>query len=201
MNTTSLIPDQVYHVYSHATGDDNFFRSDENYRYFLQKYQKHILPIADTYAYCLMPNHFHFMIRIRGEEELMKYFKKRKSMRKPTRFTEVDSSNEVNITSRGKTFNTENLVGLISRQFSNFFNAYSKAFNKMYGRRGALFRERFRRKHVDNDSYFTGLIAYIHHNPVYHGFVKQLNDWSWSSWPVRKRPKYRYQRYWAGLEI
>lgn len=152
-----LIPDQIYHVYNHATGDDNFFRSDENYRYFLEKYQKHILPIVDTYAYCLMPNHFHFMVRIKNEHQLK----------------QCESF---------KLSHCLKIENFLSKQFANLFSAYTQAFNKMYGRHGALFRERFRRKHVDNDSYFTGLIAYIHHNPVHHGFVKNMADWTWSSW-------------------
>jgi putative transposase len=55
--------DTFYHVYNHGNGDDNVFRCDENYRYFLLKYKKYIPAIAETYAYCLMPNHFHFLIR------------------------------------------------------------------------------------------------------------------------------------------
>jgi putative transposase len=57
--------DTFYHVYNHGNGDDNIFRCDENYRYFLLKYKKYIPAIAETYAYCLMPNHFHFLIRTR----------------------------------------------------------------------------------------------------------------------------------------
>lgn len=160
-----LIPDQVYHVYNHATGDDDFFRCNENYRYFLEKYQQHILPIADTYAYCLLPNHFHFMIKIKSEKLLKKYFLNRKqNLRGFLREEEL------------------NLAGFISQQFSNLFNAYSKAYNKMYDRRGTLFRERFHRKHVDSDAYYTQLIGYIHINPIHHGFVEKLEDWTWSSY-------------------
>ena len=34
----------------------------------LQQYYKHINGIADTYAYCLMPNHFHLLVRIKTKE-------------------------------------------------------------------------------------------------------------------------------------
>ncbi len=60
-----LIPDKIYHIYSRAVGDEKLFKSDENYRYFLQKFKNYILPIADIYTWTLLPNHFHFMIRIK----------------------------------------------------------------------------------------------------------------------------------------
>ena len=64
-----LVPEAVYHVYTHANGFENLFNSEENYRFFLKKYVHHIYPIAETYAYCLMPNHLHLMIRIRSEKK------------------------------------------------------------------------------------------------------------------------------------
>jgi putative transposase len=48
----------------------------------------------------------------------------------------------------------KNLGGLASQQFSNLFNAYSKAYNKMYHWKGSLFIPYFRRKLIDSDSYF-----------------------------------------------
>lgn len=63
-----LIPNQSYHIFNHANGFENIFMEDENYRFFLEKYQQYIKPIAETYAYCLMPNHFHLVIRIRRRE-------------------------------------------------------------------------------------------------------------------------------------
>ena len=38
------------------------FLSSENYRFFLQKYHEPISPVADTFCYCLMPNHFHLIL-------------------------------------------------------------------------------------------------------------------------------------------
>ena len=61
-------PSTFYHLYNHANGSENLFRNDENYRFFLQKYAKYISTVADTYAYCLMPNHLHFLIKIKSEK-------------------------------------------------------------------------------------------------------------------------------------
>lgn len=54
-----------YHIYNRANGKDNLFRDDQDYLHFLQLYQKYILPVADTFAWVLMPNHFHLLVRIK----------------------------------------------------------------------------------------------------------------------------------------
>lgn len=45
-----FLPTNVCHVYNHANGDDDLFGEVDNYRFFLEKYTKYILPIADTLA-------------------------------------------------------------------------------------------------------------------------------------------------------
>jgi len=35
---------------------------------------------------------------------------------------------------------------------------------------------------VENDTYYTRLLGYIHNNPVHHGFVEEAQDWTWSSY-------------------
>ncbi|GAB3328754.1 hypothetical protein GCM10027299_31350 [Larkinella ripae] len=69
----------------------------------------------------------------------------------------------------------------LSRRFSNFFNAYAKAYNKRFERRGALFIDRFKQKAVTDERYYNQLIYSIHHNPVRHGFVRELSRWPYSS--------------------
>ena len=65
-----LEPSKYYHIYNHANRFENIFINDENFRFFLEKYQLYLLSVADTLAYCLMPNHFHLLIKIKIEEEL-----------------------------------------------------------------------------------------------------------------------------------
>jgi len=154
-----FLPSVIFHIYNHGNGDDNIFRCDENYLYFLSKYDLHIIPFSEIYAYCLMPNHFHFLLRIQDEDFLIPYFK-------------LDKGQE----------SLEKLPELISKKFSNYFNAYSKAFNKRYDRIGRLFRSSLKRKQVNDENYLRQLVRYIHYNPVNHGFVKNLTDWPYSSY-------------------
>jgi putative transposase len=165
-----LLPNQFFHVLNHANGFENIFACPENYRYFLEKYAQHIYPIAQTFAYCLLPNHFHLLIRIRSEKELEK------------RFMELKNNGSAILQ------DFENLEGLgdklpkiLSQQFSNFFNGYTKAFNKQQNRMGSLFIPRFKRRKITDDSYFFICLRYIHQNPVRHGLTKGLLDWQHSS--------------------
>jgi REP element-mobilizing transposase RayT len=163
-----LLPDLAYHIYNHANGHEDLFRSEGNYHYFLKKYAEYIYPIADTFAYCLLPNHFHLLVRMRGEEELAAFF-----FPHLTGFQNLSGVEKMPVLAK--------LPSLLSLQFSHFFNAYTKAFNKQQHRRGSLFERPFKRKPITDDGYFTQLIAYIHLNPVKHGFGQDLFGWKHSS--------------------
>ena len=69
-----------------------------------------------------------------------------------------------------------------SKQFSHFFNAYTQYINKKHNRTGRLFQSRFKRKHIDSESYLKNLIFYVHNNPVHHGFCKDISNYRWSSY-------------------
>ncbi|PHR99735.1 MAG: transposase [Leeuwenhoekiella sp.] len=70
---------------------------------------------------------------------------------------------------------------LISRKFSNLFNAYAKSINKAYGRNGSLFKDRFSRKKIDQENYLRNLIIYVHLNPTKH-FGIDFKTYKYSSY-------------------
>lgn len=63
--------------------------------------------------------------------------------------------------------------------------------NKMYDRTGALFETPFKRIEVNNDSYFSALIAYIHRNPETHGIIDDFREYPFSSYHamLQKKPQ------------
>ncbi len=69
----------MYHIWTHANGIENLFLNDENYFYFLEKYSLYIEPVAETFAYCLMPNHLHLMVRVKEENEVLEFVSVKKS--------------------------------------------------------------------------------------------------------------------------
>lgn len=60
-----LLPGKMYHVYNRGNNRENLFLDDWTYSFFLKRYVHYISTVADTFAYCLEPNHFHFFVRIR----------------------------------------------------------------------------------------------------------------------------------------
>ena len=81
-NEIPLSPGNTYHIYNHANGFENIFENEGNYVYFLKKYAEFISPIADTFAYALMPNHFHFLVRIKPSDILWQNFRLIKAPKK-----------------------------------------------------------------------------------------------------------------------
>ncbi|WP_243765897.1 transposase [Polaribacter cellanae] len=102
--------DYYYHVYNRGINGENLFYTDGNYRHFLKLYKKYIFPVAETFAWCLLKNHFHLLIKIRSEEEIC----------------------------AGFSINSEKAEKKPSQQFSNLFNAYAQAINKQNNRHGSL---------------------------------------------------------------
>jgi putative transposase len=70
-------PEGIYHIYNRAIGKEKLFLSEENYVYFLTKYQHYLGEKFETLAYCLIPNHFHFLVKIKptfSNEQVVKSF-------------------------------------------------------------------------------------------------------------------------------
>jgi REP element-mobilizing transposase RayT len=179
-----LQPNSSYHIFNHGNGFENIFEEDENYRFFLERYERYILPIAETYAYCLLPNHFHIVVRIRRREVLEELYLEA-NFSNPTNSSKVPNFGRV----AERTSTDEELERFISKQFANFFSSYTQAFNKVNKRRGSLFIKNFKRQPIDSKAYFESAIAYTHRNPVHHGFCNQLEDWSYSSYCEIKENK------------
>ncbi len=62
--TIPLQPGGYYHIFNFGKKGENLFREVYNYHHFLLQYNKYVMPIVDTYAYCLLPNHFHILFRV-----------------------------------------------------------------------------------------------------------------------------------------
>jgi len=168
-----LVPDTCFHIFNHANGFENVFKEAENYRFFLEKYQLHISPIAETYAYCLMPNHFHLVVKIRKREVIEELIRnKNNSM----------EENTSKVQNFGRVLDNE-IEKFLSKQFANLFSSYTQSYNKVYKRMGSLFIKNFKREPVTDKPHFFNTIVYTHRNPIHHGFCKGSEKWPYSSYP------------------
>src|SRR5690349_21761523 len=66
-----LLYDTYYHIYNRGVNGEDIFVEERNYDLFLRLFEKHLLPVCDLFAYCLLKNHFHVSVRVRSEEEIL----------------------------------------------------------------------------------------------------------------------------------
>lgn len=155
IRTSQLHPERYYHIFNRGVNGNKIFFEDNNYHYFLAQYSKYVSPYVETYAYCLLGNHFHLLIAVKGEQELLDTITKNKD--KP-------------------------LYWHVSNAFSSFLQGYTRAINKRYNRSGTLFEKPFKRIEMDDEDYFSALISYIHKNPEKHGIISDFRNYQYSSY-------------------
>jgi putative transposase len=172
-----LLYNTYYHIYNRGVNGENIFVEERNYDLFLKLYKKHLSPVTDLFAYCLLRNHFHVSVRVKSEEEVIKTLKV-----SPANTRQIKQSN-LAMDDQGQ---LRKPLGshYVSVQFSNFFNAYAKTINKAYGRTGSLFEHPFERVQITTDRQFWNVIAYIHQNPQKHRFVNDFRAWKYSSYGI-----------------
>jgi putative transposase len=167
-NIELLQPDGFYHIYNRGINGENIFKEERNYSYFLQRYAHYIEPFAETYAYCLLKNHFHILIKTRTENDIRTFLSEQPTLQKEGILLPK--------------YHNKTIEWIYGNSFASFFKSYAISINNACNRTGSLFEEPFRRILVDNDDYFTKLIYYIHHNPQKHGFVKDFREYPHSSY-------------------
>ncbi|WP_304344290.1 hypothetical protein [Chryseobacterium koreense] len=149
-----LETDNFYHVFNQGIDGCKIFFDNENYDYFLKLLENKILSVAELYCYCLLPNHFHLLLKVRPAKEIRE---------------KIEEKEDVGITQ------------IISKQFSNFFNSYSQAINKKYHRTGKLFEQPFRRIIQESDQQLMRTVYYIHNNPRKHNLHDDIFEYPYSS--------------------
>lgn len=157
----------VYHIFNRTNNKETLFRNHENHLRFLNQFVYYIVPIADVFAWTLLPNHFHFLIRIKSSEEITDFIKSL-----PRQFQ----------TKSQRIFLENGDISKLSEmEFKRFFTSYAMLYNKMHGRKGNLFNRPFRRVLISENRHFTKAIIYIHANAQKHKLVKDFTDYQWTS--------------------
>ncbi len=60
-----FLHNNVYHVYNQGNNQQQLFYTEDDYKRFLKLFSSYVLPYADVLAWCLIPNHYHFMLSVK----------------------------------------------------------------------------------------------------------------------------------------
>lgn len=181
-------PYHVYHIFNQGNNKELIFFEERNYHFFLEKMKRHLLPHAHLLAYCLMPNHFHWLVCVKEKGCQMS------NMIKPSRFDHEPTE---------ENRHQQNL----SAGIAVLLRSYTRAINIQQERTGSLFRQKTKSENGDIDypvalpcfspalisseldsefafikaDYWQTCFDYIHMNPVTAELVPDPLIWKYSS--------------------
>ncbi|NBC65112.1 MAG: hypothetical protein GVY07_05530 [Bacteroidetes bacterium] len=156
-----------YHIYNRGAGKADLFYSKRDYLEFIEKYFFYLFVSVETYAYCLLKNHFHFLIRVRTFEQQKELFQFIKANYPKGNFY-------------GDQFDTPKPFHA-SKQFSHLMNSYTKSLNSRIDRSGTLVEGVFKRIKVSDENHLNHLVCYIHRNPIHHKLSNNYSAYPYSS--------------------
>ncbi len=170
--TAQFCPEVHYHVYNRTNNRETLFTSDYERSLFMEKYKEYLAAYIDTFAWCLMGNHFHLCVRVKPKILI---------------FKEINNTHEVQRTSAQRHLlqipeDEKAFHAVIERQFTRLFTSYAMTFNLTHKRSGNLFYRPFKRIEITDDNHLIWLVYYIHSNIAKHGIRPDFAAYPWSSY-------------------
>jgi putative transposase len=192
---------QLFHIYNQGNNRRQVFFSEENYKHFLWKMRTYLPPFGDLVAYCLMPNHFHWLFYVKQINITRKQHRNHADNVEFKRRI-IKYGRKARAVNRGhlRYANEEDLISL-NESIGLLLQSYSQSVNKAYGWSGSLFRNKCKAKDGMIDEFITvektngqldsrfmpgsdfkyQCLRYIHNNPVKPRLAKHPEDWIFSS--------------------
>jgi putative transposase len=134
-----LYEDQYYYIYNRGNNSDTLFYNSDNYNYFIELFQTMLHPFITCYAYSLLTEQFHCVIRINNFNDIPEEYRVLRKGKKLLFIPHV----------------------IISEIFRRFFIAYSKSIAIQEKRTGSLFEKNFRRFHITTSAQVPNYIVMI----------------------------------------
>lgn len=153
----------VYHVYNKGNNAARIFFTEENYLFFLRKIRKEIKPICELLAYCLMPNHFHFMLQATA---------------KSCETTKQD----IPVLARKLGTLLSSYSQAINKQQNTTGSLFQQKTKAKYLRQTNSIRPTAQSGQTVIADYALACFFYIHNNPVKANLVKKAQEWQYSSY-------------------
>ncbi len=187
-STIPLLPGNTYHIYNRGINKEKLFFQEKNYAFFLKQYHKYCSSYLDTFAYCLLPNHFHIAVRPKNEkgilatvqetyQRLPKGFLNSLATKNITFDADVENLNKI-----PRELIRESAAWFVSNQMKIMLTSFAKSINIQESRSGSLLEKPFKRKLIKSEKQFQYLIWYIHRNPVHHKINSYYANYRHSSY-------------------
>ncbi|WP_236974801.1 hypothetical protein [Membranihabitans maritimus] len=176
----------IYHIYNKTISGRLLFKEHNDYQRFLTKFLDYFGPYILLYAYCLIPNHFHFLFKVRKINNIDRNILKFEQTKQAELFLNNQSS----------------VNKLLQDQMRRFFSSISLYLNRKYQIKGSLFLERTKRLVVTSEEDTINKLCYVHHNPIHHGLVSEYADWKYSSYNdyIARKQRVAWQDVFSLLE-
>jgi putative transposase len=183
---TQFEEEGVYHVYNRVVDRKPLFTKKRNYDYFLSKLKRYVSPYANIYAFCLLHNHFHILLRVKALGKELSNVKELTNLDQgiPTP-PHYSYSADYQYIMPGYKKNQTHII--VSNAFKKMFQSYALAFNRQEDRIGTLFQTPFKRSEIDSDEYLAKIIYHIHSNPQKHSIAEDFRKYPYSSYKLYKR--------------
>jgi REP element-mobilizing transposase RayT len=158
----NFAPNNLYHIYNQGNNKQPIFLSNEDYLTFLRMTRKLISHQTAIIAYCLMPNHFHFLI----------YTDERAGI--------VVQQGGLLIDPITNAF--RKLLSGYARIFNKRYNRTGSLFRQKTKVKCLSEIDIALAPAYTLQDYYSNCFHYIHQNPYNAGLVNKLKDWEFSSY-------------------
>ena len=157
----TFTPQNMYHIYNQGNNRQTIFAGQEDYSIFLNLYERLMQSNLATIAWCLMPNHFHFMVY--ADERCATKIKQGGILIDP-----ITNGIRKLLSGYARIFNSRNSKsGSLFRQKTK-----AKCLSDIEITPDSPYHQQ---------DYFVNCFHYIHLNPLVANLVSRLEEWEYSS--------------------
>jgi putative transposase len=152
--------DQHYHMLFRSIDGIPLFKTENEYFFFLEKWKRFTDPVFVTWAYSMLDNHAHLIVKVKQLEEVLETLNALTPEAKTKIIRQFLKTKEPSLIGR-----------VIERQINSFMVSYVKTYNSIFERKGGLFQRPFRRSIISNEAHLQQTIVYAHANVQKHGLL------------------------------
>jgi putative transposase len=148
-----IVAEEIYHIYNQGNNRETIFYSPQNYLEFLNLFRKFVAPFCKVLSYCLMPNHYHFLIFATKDSE------------KPKLLGNIE------------TCELSNGFRLLQSTYAKYINKEKSRTGSLFKQ-----KTQAKSMHDGDLHYEFAAFQYIHQNPLKANLVSNLEKWPYSSY-------------------